>query len=168
MKETPQQYTQRILGYQRGKKSMTVLSSTPQKIGRLVRGISKRKLLSRPDPARWSIAEILAHIADTELVFGFRLRLVLGSNRTPIQAFDQDTWAGYSRYAEHDPYLSLEAYRVQRARNVRLLRLLPPRMWKHYGMHSERGKETVTRMTKMMAGHDINHMMQVVRILRSN
>lgn len=166
MQETPQQYTKRILGYQKGRRPVTILSSTPRQIARLVHGVSRRKLSSRPGRGKWSVAEILAHLADTELVTGFRIRLVLGSNRTSIQAFDQDVWADSSRYAKHNPRLSLDAYRIQRERNIQLLRLLPRRMWKYYGMHSERGRETITRMTEMMAGHDLNHLMQIKRIIR--
>ena len=91
MQETPRQYIQRLLGYQRGRAPMSVFSSSPQKIAVLIRGVSKKKLMTRQEPGRWSVAEILAHLADAELVSGFRMRLILGSNQTPIQSFDQDT-----------------------------------------------------------------------------
>ena len=161
MQETAQQYTKRILKNQEGKDPLSILSSTPAKIARLLRGVSSKRLLRRPESGVWSVGEILAHLADAELVSGFRFRLVLGSNRTPTQAYDQDAWAAFSRYAKHDPRLSLEAYRVQRERTVRLLKSLPKNMWNYYGMHSERGKETVKRMARMMAGHDINHLKQI-------
>lgn len=167
MQETPQQYTRRILGYQRGKSAMAILTSSPRKLETLILGVSRKKLRTRPERGRWSVGEILAHLADTELVIGFRMRLVLGSNKVPIQAFDQDMWADLSQYARHDPRLSLEAYRVQRKHNLQLLKLLPRKMWRHYGMHSERGKETITRIVQMMAGHDINHMRQLERIIHA-
>jgi hypothetical protein len=166
MHETPKQYTKRILSYQQGKDPLSVLSSTPKKIAGLVRGASRKQLATRPTPRKWSVAEILAHLADAELVTGFRMRLILGANRTPIQAFDQDAWAAFSRYEMQDPYLSLEAFRIQRERNVQLLKSLPKKMWGHYGIHSERGKETVRRVAEMTAGHDINHLKQVERIVR--
>ena len=166
MKETPKQYTKRILGYQHGLDPFTVLASTPRKMARLIQGVPKQKLARRPGPRRWSVAEILAHLADSELVFGFRMRLILGKSGTPVQAFDQDSWAVYSRYRLHDPRQSFEAFRVQRERNVRLLRLIPKSMYRNYGMHTERGKETITRVTEMMAGHDINHLTQIAKLLR--
>ncbi|HTR98399.1 MAG TPA: DinB family protein, partial [Bacteroidota bacterium] len=104
-------------------------------------------------------------LADTELVLGFRMRVVLGSNGTRIQAFDQDVWATNFRYDLLEIRESLEAFRVQRERNLRLLRRLPPGMWQYYGMHEERGKETITRMTQMSAGHDLNHLKQIRGIL---
>ncbi len=167
MQETPQQYIKRILSYQQWKEPMAILSSTPRKIAKLLRGVPKTTLRTQPGPGKWSVAMILAHLADAEVVTGFRMRLILGSNGTPIQAFDQDVWAAYSRYDTHDPRLSFEAYRAMRERNVRLLRSLPAKMWNYYGMHSERGKETITRMTEMAAGHDINHLKQIERLVRA-
>ena len=165
MQETPAQYTRRILGYQKGKKPLTVLSSTPRRIGRLIARAPNRLLRERPAPGRWSVGDILAHLADTELVFGFRMRLALGSNGTRIQSFDQDVWATNFRYEKQSPRDSYEAYATQREHNLRLLRLLPRGMWSYYGMHDERGKETITRMTEMMAGHDLNHLHQIQKIV---
>ena len=112
------------------------------------------------------MTEILAHLADAEMVQGFRIRFILGASGTAIQGFDQDVWAKYSDYASHDPALSFEGWRVSRERTVRLLKSLPKGMWECYGIHSERGKETVKRVSEMMAGHDINHMRQIKAILQ--
>jgi hypothetical protein len=165
MKETTQEYTQRILGYLEGKKPLEILAATPRQITTLLKGVTKQRLGKRPAPEKWSVTEILAHMADTEMVQGFRLRLILGSNGTPIQGFDQDVWAQYSEYAKHDPALSLEAFRALRERTVRLLKAIPRSLWDNFGMHSERGKETVARVTEMMAGHDINHVKQIRLLL---
>jgi hypothetical protein len=168
MKETPQQYIERILGLLEGKKPLEVLAATPRQLAALLKGVTRARLGRRPTPERWSVTEILAHMADTELVQGFRLRLILGASGTPIQGFDQDAWARYSDYATHDPALSLETLRAVRERTVRLLKGLPRPMWDNYGMHTERGKETVTRVTEMMAGHDINHLAQIRQILAAS
>ncbi len=161
MQETPQQYTKRILGYLEGKKPMEILAATPRQLARLVKGVSRKKLSQRPASNKWSVTEILAHLADSELVYGFRIRLILEAGSPPIQGTDQDVWAKFSDYATHDPALSLEAIRITRERLVRLLKSVPRESWDLYGMHSERGKETVTRVVEMLAGHDINHMMQI-------
>jgi hypothetical protein len=165
MQETPQQYIQRILGCIEGKDPMEVLSATPRKVQKLVKGVGKKRLGKKPAPGKWSVTEILAHLADAELVQGFRVRLILGASGTVIQGFDQDVWAGYSDYPSHDPSLSLEAWRVNRERTLRLLKSLAKEQWEYFGMHSERGKETVKRVTEMMAGHDINHFRQIKAIL---
>jgi DinB superfamily len=161
MQETAQQYTQRILGYLEGKEVLDVLTVSPRQVAKLVKGITKKRLSRRPSPEKWSVTEILAHLADVEIVQGFRIRLILGLPGVAIQGFDQDVWAKYSDYASHDPVLSLEGYRVNRERTLRLLKSLPRQMWDSYGMHSERGRETVKRVSEMMAGHDINHLNQI-------
>ncbi len=166
MRETPQQYTARILSYQRNQDPLNVQQDTARKIAGVIRKLSPRQLRTRPAPGKWSIAEILAHLADTELVGGYRLRMILSRNGTPIQAFDQDIWAKTGRYERRNPHRSLEMFKILRAANLSLLQSLPPRMWRHYGMHAERGKETVRRVAKMYAGHDINHQLQIERIAR--
>ncbi|HTY12378.1 MAG TPA: DinB family protein [Bacteroidota bacterium] len=165
MQETPQEYTARILGYQRGKKPLAILASTPRKINRLIKSVPRTKLMTRPEPKKWSIAEILAHLADTELVGGFRMRLTIGMNGTPIQGFDQDVWAEKFNYGKRDPQKSFAVFQVLREHNLALLKSIPGPLWDNYGVHSERGKETVTRITEMMAGHDLNHMAQIEKIV---
>lgn len=167
MKETPKQYTKRILGYLEGKKPLAVQSATAGKLARLVRGLSRAQLRRRPAPGKWSIAEILAHLADVEIAVGWRLRQILSTNRVPIQAFDQDAWARAGNYARQDPRRSLADFQVVRRKNLELLRSVPERLWANYGMHQERGKETVARMVEMIAGHDLNHLGQIERIARS-
>lgn len=126
MQETPQQYTRRILGYIEGKKPVEILAATPRQLARLVKGVSRKKLSQRPAPDKWSVTEILAHLADSELVYGFRIRMILEASGTPIQGIDQDAWAKFSDYAKHDPVLSLEALGITRKRLVLLLKSLPP------------------------------------------
>ena len=165
MRETPQEYITRILGYQAGKDPLKVQQATVKKVERLIKGVPKKKLMTRPESARWSIGEILAHLADTELVAGFRIRLILGENGVTIQAFDQDVWAENMNYRKRDPKKSLEAFRALRENNLALLTSLPKPMWDNFGMHTERGKETVTRISEMFAGHDINHLRQIKKIV---
>ena len=165
MQETPQEYIQRIMAQLGGKKPLTVQASTAAKLGRLVRRASPAKLRKRPAPGKWSAAEILAHLADSEIVVGWRMRQILGAPGTPIQAFDQDAWAAAGHYEKRDARKSLEQFRVAREANLALLKSITPEQWKHHGMHSERGVETIEHITCMMAGHDLNHMGQVERIV---
>ena len=161
MQETPQQYTERILGYLHGRKPLDILSTTPRRIARLIEGVPRKRLSRRPAPNTWSVAEIVAHLADAELVYGVRIRFMLSASGSPIQATDQDAWCRVFEYARQDPARSLEALRVNRAGLVRLLKRLPRESWSCYGIHSERGKETVTRVVEMTAGHDLNHLKQI-------
>jgi hypothetical protein len=165
MNETPQEYTQRILGYVEGEESLAVLAATPGKLDRLISGVSAAKLCERPAPERWSVSEIVAHLADGEIVGAFRMRLILGSPGTPIAAFDQDQWVISGHYDKRDPHQSAEQFRVLREGNLALLRSLDAEQWTHYGVHSERGHETIERIARMFAGHDLNHLQQIEAIL---
>jgi uncharacterized damage-inducible protein DinB len=164
MQETPQQYMQRIFGHIANKDPMRVQRETPKKLQQLIKPLSKQQLARRPEPGKWSIVEILAHLADTELVGGWRMRLILGSNGVSIQPFDQDVWAETLGYSRRDPKVSLETFRVLREANLAMLKSLPKNLWGNYGMHQERGKETIAHIVRMFAGHDLNHLEQVERI----
>ena len=96
---------------------------------------------------------------------GWRMRQILGAPGTPIQAFDQDTWAAAGHYEKRDARKSLEQFRAAREGNLALLKSLTPEQWKRYGMHAERGVETIEHIVGMMAGHDLNHTRQVERIV---
>ena len=165
MNETPQQYTQRVLSQLAGKPPLAVQSATAKKLDRLIKNVPRAKLRKRPAPDKWSVSEILAHLADAEIVAGFRMRLVLGSPGAPITAFDQDLWATSGHYDKRDPRKSLEQFRAFRHANLALLKSLTADQWKHYGVHSERGEESIERIAAMFAGHDINHLQQIERIL---
>jgi hypothetical protein len=166
MQETPQQYTQRILGHSNGKDPVKLQQAAPRKFAALIKGRGKKQLTRRPEPGKWSIAEIMAHMADAELVIGYRLRLILASNGTPIQAFDQDAWAETFNYGTSDSKKALETFRALRESNLRLLSSVSSRLWKNYGEHQERGRETVEHIVRLIAGHDLNHIKQVEKILK--
>jgi hypothetical protein len=165
MNETPQQYTQRVVGYIEGKQPLAVQAATAKKLKRLIKGVPVGKLRKRPAADKWSVSEIVAHLADAEIVGGFRMRLILGAPGTPVAAFDQDSWVTSGHYEKRDPRKSVEQFRVVREANLALLKSLKPEQWKHFGMHSERGQETIEHIVRMFAGHDLNHLQQIERIL---
>src|SRR6478672_1034112 len=151
MRETAQQYTQRMLGHSQGKDPLRLQQAAPRKLAALTKRLTKKQLTRRPAPGKWSIAEILAHLADAELVVGYRMRLILASDGTPIQAFDQDAWAGTFNCGGRDPKTSLETLSVLRENNLRLLSSVVRCLWKNYGEHQERGMECVDNIVRMMA-----------------
>jgi hypothetical protein len=167
MKETAAQYIQRILGHVEGKDPLKVQKSTGKKMEKLIKRLSKKQLRRRPAAGKWSIAEIMAHLADAEVVASWRMRLILGSSGTPIQPFDQDVWAKTFRYENQDPKQTLKVFRVLRENNLALLKSVPRKLWENHGMHAERGKETIAHIVRMFAGHDINHLQQMEKIRKS-
>lgn len=165
MNETPQQYIQRMTANVEGKQPLAIQAATAKRLGRLIKGVPASRLRKRPAAETWSASEILAHLGDAEIVIGFRMRLILGAPGTPIAAYDQNSWVTSGHYDQRDPRKSLEQFRVVREANLALLKSLTPEQWKHYGLHSERGQETIEHVVRMTAGHDINHLQQIERIL---
>jgi len=165
MNETAQQYIQRMTTYVEGKRPLVVQAATAKKLARLITGQPTAKLRKRPAPDKWSINEILAHLADSEIVLGFRMRMILAVPGTPVTAVDQDSWVTSGHYEKRGPSKSIEHFRVLREANLALLKSLTPEQWKHHGMHSERGRETIEHIVHIYAGHDINHLKQIERIL---
>lgn len=165
MIETAQQYTQRMLGYMEGKQPLAVQAATAEKLAQLIKGVPLTRLRKPPAPGKWSVNDIVAHLADGEIVGGFRLRLILGAPGTPIVAYDQDAWVTSGHYDKRDPWKSVEQFRVLRDGNLELLQSLEPGQWTHYGVHSERGQESIEHTVRMFAAHDINHLQQIAEIL---
>src|SRR6266542_863033 len=168
MNETARQYIQRITAHVEGKQPLAVQAATAKKLERLVKGVPTSKLRKRPASDKWAVSEIVAHLGDAGIVIGFRMRLILGAPGTPIAAFDQDSWVTSGHYEKRDPSKSVEQFRVLREAKLALLKSLTPEQWKQYGMHSERGEETIEHIVRMTAGHDMNHLQQIERILHDN
>jgi hypothetical protein len=165
MNETAQHYIQRITAHVIGKQPLAVQAATAKKLERLIKGVPTSTLRKRPAADKWSVSEIVAHLGDAEIVIGFRMRLILGAPGSPIAAYDQDSWVTSGHYEKRDPRKSVEQFSVVREANLALLKSLTPEQWKQYGMHSERGQETIEHIVRMTAGHDINHLQQIARVL---
>jgi hypothetical protein len=167
VQETAQEYTQRLLSYADGKDPLRLQQAAPGKLAGLLKGKTSKQLMRRPASDKWSVAEILAHLADAELAIGWRLRQVLANNAIPIQPYDQDLWAKTFNYARRDPRQSLASFRALREANLALVKSVPRKLWENYGVHAERGNESVNHVVKMVAGHDLNHLRQVEAILKN-
>jgi uncharacterized damage-inducible protein DinB len=166
VQETPQQYIQRMLARVTGKDALKIQASSAARLARLIRNVPPVKLRKRPAPEKWSVAEILAHLADTEFAIGFRLRSILGTPGCPTAAFNQDAWASGMDYSRRKVRESIDDFRAVRKANLDLLNHIRPEQWKDYGMHSERGQETIEHIVRLIAGHDLNHIAQVEAILK--
>jgi len=115
-------------------------------------------------PGKWSICQVLSHLSDSELVWGWRSRLILAQDRPPLTGYDQDLWAERLQYAEADPHESLSMFRTLRASNLRLIERATPSDLQRVGVHSERGEESLGHLLKLYAGHDLLHLNQIARI----
>lgn len=148
-------------GFLDGRPIDAILASTPEEIQAQLARIGAGAA-TRPAPGKWSAAEIVSHLADCELVFGFRLRQALAEDGPTIQPFDQDKWA--AAYPGIAADQALAAFSALRAWNVLLIRPALPKAAGRSMTHPERGTMTFQNVIETMAGHDLNHLGQLSRI----
>ena len=117
-----------------------------------------------PAPGKWSIRQIIAHLADAEMVMAHRFRQVIAEKNPTIVAFDQDAWAKNLDYARRKPKQSLETFRRVRAENHELLKELPESAFARTGNHTERGSITLLQIVEGAAQHAESHARQMQEI----
>jgi hypothetical protein len=144
---------------------LDVLAETPQWLGSRLAGLSPARLRRAEAPGKWSVAAVLAHLADSELVIGTRSRFIVGDLEAQLPGFDQDRWAAEFHYIEADAAASLDLFSAVREGNLRHWRGLSPAQWQRVGHHSERGPTTAVLNLKIAAAHDLVHRRQIERIL---
>ena len=142
----------------------TVLRATPEALQRIVESTPYGVLAKPEAPGKWAMIHVLAHLADSDLVWGWRLRLILAQDRPPLTGYDQDAWANRLGYADSEPHDSVRTFSILRSSNLRLLGRATPDDMQRVGVHVERGDESLAHHLKLYAGHDILHLNQLERI----
>ncbi|MGH2571381.1 MAG: DinB family protein [bacterium] len=160
-------YTAAILATLGSREPFEVLRSTPAELRRAVAGAPRGALSTAEAPGKWSMRQVVQHLADTEIVGGFRFRMALAEDRPKLQGFDQDLWVQRLRYSEADVETALDQFETLRRANLRMLERTSPEERERVGLHSERGEESVGHMIRMYAGHDLVHLRQVARVRRA-
>jgi hypothetical protein len=160
-----EQYVSAILGLLGGRPPLDVLRATGAELRRRVKNVPPALLVEREAPGKWAVNQVLQHFADSDLVWGWRLRMVLAHDRPQITGYDQDAWADRLHYDEADANEALEMFDVLRRANLRLITSASAEELGRVGVHSERGEESVAHMMKLYAGHDLLHLNQIDRIL---
>lgn len=163
--ETFAEYKARMLAYVEGKDPVDVMRKTPELLADLVVSVPEKQLQERPAPDKWSVAELLAHFADAELVSTWRYRQMIEHDSCALSGFGQELWHKLGDYPSRRPEDSLQLFRLLRATNLHMFAQLTPEEWQRYGIHAERGPMTVTDLARQVAGHDLNHLEQIRKIL---
>ena len=127
-------------------------------------GFPKDSLTTKAIPGKWSAAEIVHHLADSETTSGLRLRRLLVEDHPLIQAYDQDEYAAKLHYTERDIAPSLEAFCSARATTAQLLDLMTEEDWQREGAHSESGSYNAEDWLRIYAAHAHNHAAQIGRL----
>ncbi len=134
---------------------LAVLAATPARLA----AIDPARYATPWAPGKWTYGQILAHLADCEVAFAFRLRQAAAEERYVVQPFDQDRWA--SSYANADPATALAVFTSVRAWLLGFLRQLPAETFDKRVVHPELGDLTFRTLVEIIAGHDRNHLAQL-------
>jgi hypothetical protein len=136
-----------------------VLSRTAPELARISQTLGSARINQPPAPGKWSPREVLIHLADAELAFGFRYRQALGEENHTVQPFDQDLWA--KSYSAYDAKQALETFSALRNWNLTLIRSLTAEQLLKPVIHPERGKMVFRTLIETAAGHDVHHLRQL-------
>ncbi len=162
--EETQAYIDAILDLLGDRDPVDALASTPPALRRVLSEVPADSLVVPEAAGKWSIRDVLRHLADSEIAWSWRLRMTLAQDRPRLTGWDQDAWADALLYATADAGEALATFEGLRRENVRLLRGVPDEALDRAAAHEERGEESVRFMTRLYAGHDLLHLQQIDRI----
>ena len=150
--------------YLENRDPLAVAAATPAKIVFLIRGLSPSHLAKRPGPGKWSIQEIISHLTDTDMVMACRARWIAFEDHPTLVPFDQEKWAS-GRVRERESLAeTIERFRLLRSSQVRMFRHASKQDFQRTGLHPERGVVTLREQLETLAGHDLNHLLQIQRL----
>jgi uncharacterized damage-inducible protein DinB len=147
-----------------GDDPVEAMAEAPDRLRRAIRGLTEKQLATRPAPGKWTIKEILAHLADGEVILGSRYRFIAAHDRPRIQSYEQDLFAARLGALNARAADLVDDFAMVRAANIGLLERLPDEAWDRVGLHAERGEESIRKLVHLYAGHDRHHLAQVETI----
>lgn len=143
------------------------LGEGPARYRAAIAGLGRASLSARPEPGKWSIQEVLSHLADTEMAYGWRFRMMLAHDRPVLVPFDQDAFVEQLGSARQDPKAALARYAALRASLLELLGLVTAEQLDRSGMHGELGEIKAGWVVERLAQHDAAHLKQIARLRRA-
>ena len=157
-------YTEAVIELLGERDPLTVMGEHVAWLKKAIKGLTPEQLRTRESPRKWSILEVLAHLSDTEIVYRYRMRMIVAEPGCNIVGYDQDAWAKRLHYQDQDAADVMKEIESVRNATLRWLRTLSDTELNRAGHHDERGEETVRHIVRMVAGHDILHRQQIQRI----
>jgi hypothetical protein len=138
----------------------------PDLVAASITGAAGRELDFVPAPEKWSIRQILAHLADSEIVCSDRFRRVIAESNPTLVGYDQDAWTAHLNYQRRKTAGSLDLFRRLRAENYELLKDLPEAVFERTGTHTERGTITLRQLVEYDTEHHEKHAQQLQELRR--
>jgi uncharacterized damage-inducible protein DinB len=160
-------YIDAILGLLGGQDPLEALRATPAALETAVEACPPSLRRAPEAQGKWSVADVVHHLADSEIVWAARVRKALAEDRPTLTGFDQDIWADGLRYRDREPGPSMAAFAALRRANLELLEGCDDDALGRVALHVERGEESVRHMMRLYAGHDLLHLEQIARIHRA-
>lgn len=146
---------------------IAVLEQTPIIIEKIVSSATDEQMSWKPATDRWSISEVLAHLAEAEVVaFRERIRAMIENSNPPIEGYDQNAAYAAGKYAGHGRE-NLKKFCHERDRSLSFLRYVSPEVLARKGQHSKIGPITVSHVLNEWAFHDLGHIRQIAELFRS-
>ena len=147
------------------RENIEAAEKSPKQIAAAVSGLPDKILRYKPAPNKWCILEILAHLADMELLYAHRMRQMLADKRPVLAPIDQEDWAKNLGYLEESPAELVALYGLNRHHNLQLLRRIKPYDLDKSAYHPELQKNvTVAEYVERMGTHGANHLQQIERL----
>lgn len=144
---------------------ISILSAMPDWVAEVADRTTPDVLHQPEAEGKWSAADVIHHLADSDVVWSVRLRRVLAEDRPPLDGYDQDLWAARLGYAARPVGPSVELFRAARRMTLNLIAATSTDDRERAGVHGERGEESIAQMIRLYAGHDMAHRNQIERIL---
>jgi hypothetical protein len=146
-------------------KHLDAAEKSPKEIAAAVSGLPENVLRYKPSPDKWCVLEILGHLADMEIVLGYRARQILADAKPVIAPLDQDAWARNLNYMDSRPAELVAFYGIARHYNLRLLRALKPADFSKSAYHPEMQREmTAAEIIERIGVHGLNHLAQIEKL----
>ena len=147
------------------KKHLDAAEKSPKELAAAVSGLPEKVLRYKPSPEKWCVLEVLGHLADIEIVYGYRLRQMLADTKPVIAPLDQDAWAHNLGYTEAPPAELVAFYGIARHHNLRMLRRAKAADFTKSAYHPELQRDvTVAELVGTMGGHGASHLQQIEKL----
>lgn len=153
--------------YLAGRDVVALLAELPAKLETAIKGLDFKMRHCPEAPGKWSVHDVVTHLADCEVIYRFRLRAIAAEDDPKLQPFDENAFAAHLHYGETPLEESLSVLFTLRQANVRWLKTLKPDVMARTGQHAERGRETLRDVAVLIAWHDARHLAQIARVRAS-